>query len=235
MRLRANPKYKDDSLQNVRTVSNLVTRGNRSSSTSDSFYHRQNSFQNNPFTYRHDSLNSHSGSSTLGRTIRSSPVPTDFSHNSMDAIANVFNSLNRNNRAKEIEYKFEYDRNSIVYIKDLGTGAFGRVFHAEVPDKNTPDFKIEVAVKMLKDAHSPEMKKAFQQEALLLANFSHPNIVKLRGVCSKGSPFCMLMDYMKYGDLNRYLAQCTGNADGVKTTMTSTDLLMISQQVSCFP
>lgn len=233
--LRDNPKYENNSPPELRTISSTIRgdRAKRSSSTSDSLYHRQNSFQNNPYTYRHDSFNSHSGSSTLGR-MRSSPVVCKIgdSHNSMDTIANVFNSLNRNYRAKEIDCRFEYDRNSIMYIKDLGTGAFGRVFHAEVPDRNNPEIKIEVAVKMLKDAHSPEMKKAFQQEALLLANFSHPNIVKLRGVCSKGSPFCMLMDYMKYGDLNRYLAQCTGNADGVKKTMTSTDLLMISQQVA---
>merc|ERR1719499_3060170 len=115
----------------------------------------------------------------------------------------MLNTMKRANRQtlRQIDQRLEYDRNSIQYITDLGTGAFGQVFHALVADKSNPDKKIEVAVKMLKDGQSSDTKKSFQLEAQLLANFSHPNIVKLRGVCSKGTPFCMLMDYMKYGDL----------------------------------
>lgn len=42
-----------------------------------------------------------------------------------------------------------------------------------------------VAVKMLKEEASPDMQNDFQREAALMAEFDHPNIVKLLGECEK--------------------------------------------------
>ena len=41
-----------------------------------------------------------------------------------------------------------------------------------------------------------DMTVDFQQEANLLAQFDHPNIVKLLGVCAVGKPMCLLFEYM---------------------------------------
>ena len=48
--------------------------------------------------------------------------------------------------------------------------------------------KIDVAIKTLKEAASMEDKIKFLQEAAIMGQFSHPNVVKLYGVVSKGEP-----------------------------------------------
>uniref|UniRef100_A0A3P9INC1 receptor protein-tyrosine kinase n=1 Tax=Oryzias latipes TaxID=8090 RepID=A0A3P9INC1_ORYLA len=99
----------------------------------------------------------------------------------------------------------EYPRNNIQYVRDIGEGAFGRVFQARAPGllQNKP-FTM-VAVKMLKEEASPDMQNDFQREAALMAEFDHPNIVKLLGVCAVGKPMCLLFEYMANGDLNEFL------------------------------
>ncbi|XP_067886737.1 muscle, skeletal receptor tyrosine-protein kinase [Heterodontus francisci] len=99
----------------------------------------------------------------------------------------------------------EYPRNNIEYVRDIGEGAFGRVFQARAPQLLEQETSTMVAVKMLKEEASPDMQADFQREAALMAEFDHPNIVKLLGVCAIGKPMCLLFEYMAYGDLNEYL------------------------------
>lgn len=101
--------------------------------------------------------------------------------------------------------KLEFPRNDIIYIKDLGQGAFGRVFQAKAPCLVSGEEFTLVAVKMLKDDASEDMQDDFEKEACLLAEFDHPNIVKLLGVCAIGRPMCLLFEYMGKGDLNEFL------------------------------
>ncbi|XP_042188566.1 muscle, skeletal receptor tyrosine protein kinase isoform X2 [Callorhinchus milii] len=99
----------------------------------------------------------------------------------------------------------EYPRNNIEYVRDIGEGAFGRVFQARAPQLLHYEPYTMVAVKMLKEEASPDMQADFQREAALMAEFDHPNIVKLLGVCAVGKPMCLLFEYMAFGDLNEYL------------------------------
>uniref|UniRef100_A0A8C1VEG2 receptor protein-tyrosine kinase n=1 Tax=Cyprinus carpio TaxID=7962 RepID=A0A8C1VEG2_CYPCA len=62
-----------------------------------------------------------------------------------------------------------------------------------------------VAVKMLKEEASADMQNDFQREAALMAEFDHPNIVRLLGVCAVGKPMCLMFEYMANGDLNEFL------------------------------
>ncbi|CAH2018064.1 unnamed protein product [Acanthoscelides obtectus] len=105
--------------------------------------------------------------------------------------------------------KLEFPRNDIIYIKDLGQGAFGSVFQAKAPGLIPGEEFTIVAVKMLKDDASEDMQDDFEKEACLLAEFDHPNIVKLLGVCAVGRPMCLLFEYMGKGDLNEFLRQCS--------------------------
>lgn len=101
--------------------------------------------------------------------------------------------------------KLEYPRNDIIYMRDLGQGAFGRVFQAKAPGLIHGEEFTLVAVKMLKDDASEDLQDDFEKEACLLAEFDHPNIVKLLGVCAIGRPMCLLFEYMGKGDLNEFL------------------------------
>ncbi|KAG0410583.1 hypothetical protein HPB47_012298 [Ixodes persulcatus] len=105
--------------------------------------------------------------------------------------------------------KLEYPRNDIIYLRDIGQGAFGRVFQAKAPGLLKGDELTTVAVKMLKEEASEDLQSDFEREACLMAEFDHPNIVKLLGVCAIGSPMCLLFEYMGKGDLNEYLRSCS--------------------------
>lgn len=105
--------------------------------------------------------------------------------------------------------KLEYPRNDIIYLRDIGQGAFGRVFQAKAPGLIKGDEFTTVAVKMLKEEASEDLQSDFEREACLMAEFDHPNIVKLLGVCAVGSPMCLLFEYMGKGDLNEYLRSCS--------------------------
>ena len=100
-----------------------------------------------------------------------------------------------------------------------------------------------VAVKMLKDEASEELQVDFEREACLLAEFDHPNIVKLLGVCAVGRPMCLLFEYMGRGDLNEFLRSCSpsnyivrsAEPDGATfrdVQLTHVDLVHISRQVA---
>ena len=104
--------------------------------------------------------------------------------------------------------KLEYPRNDVVYIRDIGQGAFGRVFQARAPRLARGEDWTLVAVKMLKEEATEEMQRDFEREASLMVEFNHPNIVKLLGVCAVGKPMCLLFEYMSKGDLNEFLRNC---------------------------
>lgn len=105
--------------------------------------------------------------------------------------------------------KLEYPRNNIIYMRDLGQGAFGRVFQAKAPGLMSGEEMTISAVKMLKDDASQDLQVDFEREACLLAEFDHPNIVKLLGVCAIGRPMCLLFEFMNRGDLNEFLRSCS--------------------------
>ncbi|KAM9313125.1 NT-3 growth factor receptor isoform 2-T2 [Gastrophryne carolinensis] len=94
-------------------------------------------------------------------------------------------------------------RRDLVLKRELGEGAFGKVFLAECYNLSPTKDKMLVAVKALKD---PTMaaRKDFQREAELLTNLQHDHIVKFYGVCD-GDPLIMVFEYMKHGDLNKFL------------------------------
>ncbi|KAM4706427.1 muscle, skeletal receptor tyrosine-protein kinase [Discoglossus pictus] len=142
----------------------------------------------------------------------------------------------------------EYPRNNIEYVRDIGEGAFGRVFQARAPGLLPFEPFTMVAVKMLKEEASADMQADFQREAALMAEFDHPNIVKLLGVCAVGKPMCLLFEYMAHGDLNEYLRHRSPRAlsslshsslaakvrlsDMNPAPLSCTDQLCIARQVS---
>lgn len=99
----------------------------------------------------------------------------------------------------------EYPRNNIVYIRDIGCGAFGRVFVARAPKLVKGEEVTMVAVKVLREEAGEDLQNDFQREASLMAEFDHPNVVKLLGVCALSKPMCLLVEYMGRGDLNSFL------------------------------
>ena len=75
----------------------------------------------------------------------------------------------------------------------LGSGQFGKVakgvWHTEQGD-------LDIAVKKLNDKASEKDTVRFLQEAAIMGQFKHPNIVRLHGVVTVGSPVsdCLLIN-----------------------------------------
>ena len=67
----------------------------------------------------------------------------------------------------------------------LGSGHFGTV-HKSV--WQIPGGSVEVAVKTLKEDASEDDRVKFLQEAAIMGQFLHPNVVKLHGVVTVGEP-----------------------------------------------
>lgn len=82
----------------------------------------------------------------------------------------------------------------------------------------------DIAIKIQKkDAVS---SAAFLDEAQLLKQLQHPNIIKLLGVSSETTPIYLLLEYMVNGRLSNYLREGKGHELGLS------QLLWIAAQVS---
>ncbi|XP_069085842.1 BDNF/NT-3 growth factors receptor isoform X6 [Pleurodeles waltl] len=127
-------------------------------------------------------------------------------------------------------------RHNIVLKRELGEGAFGKVFLAECYNLYLEQDKILVAVKTLKEA-SDNARKDFHREAELLTNLQHDHIVKFYGVCVEGDPLIMVFEYMKHGDLNKFLRSHGPDAvlmaEGtLLAELTQSQMLHIAQQIA---
>ncbi|XP_030622366.1 BDNF/NT-3 growth factors receptor [Chanos chanos] len=129
-------------------------------------------------------------------------------------------------------------RHNIILKRDLGEGAFGKVFLAECYNLSPDQDKILVAVKTLKEA-SENARKDFHREAELLTNLQHEHIVTFYGVCVESDPLIMVFEYMKHGDLNKFLRahgpDAVLMADGQNNQpveLTQAQMLHIAQQIA---
>ena len=94
-------------------------------------------------------------------------------------------------------YSWEIDRKFIHFVKKLGAGQFGEVWMGIW--KGTT----EVAVKTLK--HGTMKVSEFLEEAAVMKQFKHPNLIQLYGVCTKEEPIYIITELMKHGSLLEYL------------------------------
>ena len=82
--------------------------------------------------------------------------------------------------------KFYLDILSCYSLGDmLGSGQFGEVYKG-VWERNKNS--VEVAIKTLKEDSSEDDKVKFLQEAAIMCQFKHPNVVTIYGVITVGEP-----------------------------------------------
>ena len=86
-------------------------------------------------------------------------------------------------------------------IKKLGLGEFG-IVTLGVLSKAQGD--LEVAVKTLNANASNKDKLRFLQEATIMSQFDHQNVIKLHGIVI-GTPMMIVSEFMSHGDLQNLL------------------------------
>ncbi|NXA05057.1 FES kinase, partial [Sapayoa aenigma] len=96
--------------------------------------------------------------------------------------------------------KWVLDHEDVLLGERIGRGNFGEVFSGRLRADNTP-----VAVKSCRETLPPELKAKFLQEARILKQYRHPNIVRLIGVCTQKQPIYIVMELVQGGDFLSFL------------------------------
>nr|XP_012645701.1 tyrosine-protein kinase Fer isoform X2 [Microcebus murinus] len=95
--------------------------------------------------------------------------------------------------------KWILNHEDVILGELLGKGNFGEVYKGTLKDKTF------VAVKTCKEDLPQELKIKFLQEAKILKQYDHPNIVKLVGVCTQRQPVYIIMELVPGGDFLSFL------------------------------
>ncbi|XP_064473256.1 hepatocyte growth factor receptor-like isoform X2 [Ornithodoros turicata] len=107
----------------------------------------------------------------------------------------------------------------------IGKGHFGCVYRGTLSTQKK-GVEIPVAVKTLRNASSSDDVENFLEEALLMKDFQHANVLSLIGACiDTDGQVLVVMPYMKYGDLHSYIRD-DQNAPTVK------DLIMFGIDIA---
>ncbi|CAD5206436.1 unnamed protein product [Bursaphelenchus okinawaensis] len=93
--------------------------------------------------------------------------------------------------------QWEIPRHELQLKDKLGDGNFGEVWHGRWKGS------VEVAIKTMKPGTMSD--EAFLQEAHIMKQCAHQNLVKLYAVCTKEEPFYIITEYMCGGSLLHYL------------------------------
>ncbi|KAG8437120.1 hypothetical protein GDO86_007989 [Hymenochirus boettgeri] len=146
----------------------------------------------------------------------------------------MLNAYKPKSKAKELPLS------AVRFMEELGECAFGKIYkgHLYLPGMDHAQL---VAIKTLKDFKNPQQWSDFQQEASLMAELHHSNIVCLLGVVTQEQPVCILFEYMNQGDLHEFLIMrsphsdvgCSSDEDGtVKSSLDHADFLHIAIQIA---
>lgn len=96
----------------------------------------------------------------------------------------------------------EIPRDSIKFMEQLGSGEFGEVWRAELPDHQ------HVAVKKF---IPPKLEPGkFLEEAEMMKKFNHPHLISLIGICAKELPILIVTELMALGSLLQFLRYDAG-------------------------
>ena len=84
--------------------------------------------------------------------------------------------------------------------------------------------EVEVAVKTLNLSASDKDRLRFIQEAAIMCQFDHPNVIKLHGVVTD-TPIMIVLEYMSCGNLRKFLIQ-------MRHTYVSNPMLIITFNIN---
>jgi len=97
-------------------------------------------------------------------------------------------------------FKRQIRRGTLKAVKAVGAGQFGEVYLAKMTNAEEGTV-IDCAVKMLKDVKSQSDRDEFVHEAEVMLETAHVNVMGMLGVAVQQKPWLMVLDFMRYGDL----------------------------------
>ncbi|XP_035035885.2 serine/threonine-protein kinase LMTK1 isoform X1 [Hippoglossus stenolepis] len=96
-------------------------------------------------------------------------------------------------------------RHSLLYLKEIGHGWFGKVLLGEV---NAGLSTTQVVVKELKASASVQDQMQFLEEVQPYRTLQHPALLQCLAQCSEVTPYLLVMEFCPLGDLKSYLRGC---------------------------
>eukprot|EP00039_Didymoeca_costata_P013577 m.209172 g.209172 ORF g.209172 m.209172 type:complete len:1167 (-) comp15815_c0_seq8:1075-4575(-) len=109
-------------------------------------------------------------------------------------------------------WALQIHRSDLRAVRVIGMGQFGEVYLAKqiVPPGKGQDGGNywDRAVKVLKGSASVADKGDFLQEAEIMLNLKHANLVQLIGVAVQQRPWLTVIEFMRYGDLLAFTTAC---------------------------
>ncbi|CAG9854337.1 unnamed protein product [Phyllotreta striolata] len=197
-------------------------------------------FQNSPVGYSSSSVDhGHvnpiaNGEFTIFSPLSTSPFNNNIFHPNDERNARTVE--NSTESAYDIKSWFgqneeDFPRNKLKYIKELGTGWFGKVVQGAAQDVNDEGQSwTPVVVRILEATSSQKEKMLFLRDAAIYKCGSHDNILSLIGRSLETVPFLLLQEYCPQGDLKRYLQ--SNKAEPEKLLSTEYPLLWCCQLTS---
>ncbi|XP_019859273.1 PREDICTED: ephrin receptor 1-like [Amphimedon queenslandica] len=124
----------------------------------------------------------------------------------------------------------EIIRHQIKVTDYLGSGQFGTVNKGlwTTPTAGS----VSVAIKTLNDNTSEDERVKFLQEAAIMGQFHHPNVVKLHGVVTIGHPIMIVLELISGGDLKEYLNKFKPSPGELVLSSVPSILLSFCRQIA---
>ncbi|XP_069558992.1 serine/threonine-protein kinase LMTK1 isoform X1 [Brachyistius frenatus] len=99
----------------------------------------------------------------------------------------------------------DHGRHSLLYLKEIGHGWFGKVLLGEV---NAGLSTTQVVVKELKASASVQDQMQFLEEVQPYRTLQHPALLQCLAQCSEVTPYLLVMEFCPLGDLKSYFRSC---------------------------
>ncbi|XP_045924352.1 serine/threonine-protein kinase LMTK1 isoform X1 [Micropterus dolomieu] len=126
-------------------------------------------------------------------------------------------------RSVQLVKSIDLSRHSLLYLKEIGNGWFGKVLLGEV---NTGLNTTQVVVKELKTSASVQDQMHFLEEAQPYRALQHHAVMQCLAQCTEVTPYLLVMEFCPLGDVKGYLRSC-------RTAETMTPEPLILQRMAC--
>ena len=94
--------------------------------------------------------------------------------------------------------KFSIPFHELRFERLINAGSYGKVYLGKWEEQT-------VAIKLLEGTLSEAEKQQFIREVAITSGLRHPNIISFYGACLDGDRACIVMEYMREGDLSAVL------------------------------
>ncbi|XP_052051572.1 serine/threonine-protein kinase LMTK1 isoform X2 [Apodemus sylvaticus] len=105
-------------------------------------------------------------------------------------------------RSVQLLKSTDLGRHSLLYLKEIGHGWFGKVFLGEVHSGVSGS---QVVVKELQASASVQEQMQFLEEAQPYRALQHSNLLQCLAQCAEVTPYLLVMEFCPLGDLKGYL------------------------------